>query len=58
MAQREVGEIDRARSEWNPNLQFRVEGALREDLVARKGVPEWCGTRLAPDRDTSSAIAR
>ena len=32
MAQREVGEIDRAKNEWVPNLQFGVEVASREDL--------------------------
>ena len=35
MGQREVGEIDRAKNEWDPNLQFRVEAALEEDLVTR-----------------------
>jgi hypothetical protein len=32
MAQREVGEIDRAKNEWDPNLQFGVEATSREDL--------------------------
>lgn len=32
MAQREVGEKDRAKNEWDPNLQFGVEAASREEL--------------------------
>jgi hypothetical protein len=32
MAQREVGEIERAKNEWDPNLQIGVEAASREGL--------------------------
>jgi hypothetical protein len=35
MGQREVGEIDKAKNEWDPSLHFRVEAALQEDLVTR-----------------------